>query len=90
MHRSIWIYVSGIFRHLHHDGAFNTLTEQLAARLVDTADRTRRVEGVGCAAAGAVELRPAVVALRPCVGIAGTEFLAQGRIGHAVPDVTQL
>ena len=48
------------------------------------------MEGVGRAAAGAVESRPAVIALRPGVGVAGTEFLPQGCIGHAVPDIAQL
>ena len=48
------------------------------------------MEGVGRAAAGAVESRPAVIALWPGVGVAGAEFLPQGRIGHAVPDVAQL
>ena len=73
-----------------HDGTFNTLAEQFAACLVDAADGTRGVEGVGRAAAGAVESRPAVIALRPGVGVAGAELLPQGGVGHAVPNVAQL
>ena len=46
--------------------------------------------GVGGAAAGAVELCPAVGAVGPGVGVAGTELLPQGGVGNAVPHVPQL
>ena len=78
-----------LFRHFHHYGAFDTLLEQLAARFIDAPDGAGSVVSVGRAAARAVELGPAVCTLRTGVGIAGTELLTEGVVGHAVPYISQ-
>ena len=47
------------------------------------------MERIGGAAARAVQLRPALGALRSGVGVAAAELLPQGIICDAVPDVAQ-
>ena len=47
------------------------------------------MERIGGTAAGAVQLRPALGALRPGVGVAAAELLPQGVVCDAVPDVAQ-
>ena len=76
-----------IFGDLDHDGALDALFEQLAAVLVDAGDAAGGVVGVGRAAAGAVELGPAVLALRAGVGVAVLELIPHGGVGDALPDV---
>ena len=52
-----------VLSNFYHDGTLDTLLEQLTAVLVDAGDAAGGVVGVGCTAAGAVELGPAVLAL---------------------------
>ena len=48
------------------------------------------VQRVGRAAARAVQPRPAILAVGAGVDIAELELIAQGGVGHAVPDIAQL
>ena len=76
-----------VLGHLDHDGALHPLAEQLTAVLVHTGDAAGGVVCVGRAAAGAVELGPAVLALRAGVGVAVLELIPHGGVGDALPDV---
>ena len=71
----------------YHDGALDALLEQLTAVLVDAGDAAGGVVGVGCTAARAVELGPAVLALGAGVGVAVLELIPHGGVGDALPDV---
>ena len=62
-----------VLSNFYHDGALDTLLEQLTAVLVDAGDAAGGVVGVGCTAAGAVELGPAVLALGAGIGVAVLE-----------------
>ena len=48
----------------YHDGAFHTFLEKLAAGLIYAFDGAAGMIGIGGTAAGAVKLRPAVLAVR--------------------------
>ena len=77
------------FGNLHHDGAFDSLFEELTAVFIDAVDIARCVVCVCGATAGAVKLCPAILAFGSCVRVAGAEFILYGSIGYAVPNVTE-
>ena len=76
-----------VLSNFYHDGALDALLEQLTAVLVDAGDAAGGVVGVGCTAARAVELGPAVLALGAGVGVAVLELIPHGGVGDALPDV---
>ena len=75
---------------LHHQGALHPLAEHLAAVLIRAVDVAGSVQGVGRAAARAVQACPAILAVGAGIDVAQLELVAQGGVGHAVPDVAQL
>ena len=76
--------------YLKHNCTLNTLLEQLAAVLVNTADATRRVISVCRAAARAIKSCPAISAGLSCIGVAGTELVLHVDVAHTVEDVAKL
>lgn len=71
----------------HHDGALDALAEEFTAGLIDAADGTAGVIGVGGAAAGTVKSCPAVATFFPGIGIALPEGFPERGVGHTVPDI---
>ena len=45
--------------------------------------------GIGGTASGAIKLRPTVFTLWAAVGVAASEFVLDGRIGNAIPDIAE-
>ena len=76
-----------ILCHLDHNGALHPLAEQLTAVLVHAGNAAGCVVGVGCTAAGAVELCPAVLALLAGVGVAVLELVP---VRSHIPQAMQL
>ena len=77
------------YSHLNHHCTLDTFLEKFASIFVNAVNAAGSIVGVGGAAAGAVQLRPAVLAVRSCIGVAGTEFILNFRSCHAVPDIAQ-
>ena len=78
-----------ILGYLDHDSALHALFEQLAAVLVHAGNAAGGVVGVGSAAAGAVQLCPAVLTLLAGVGVAVLELIPHSGVGNALPDIAQ-
>ena len=78
------------FQHgLYIDGTFQTFLLDLAADLIRLADIAMEQVGIGMAAAGAEESRPAVTAFFLVEHMALAEVLREFRIGHAFVEAAQ-
>ena len=75
---------------LHHQGALHPLAEHLAAVLISAVDVAGSVQGVGRAAARAVQACPAVLAVGAGIDVAQLELVAQGGVGHASQTLPSL
>ena len=78
------------FGYFDHQGTFNALAEHFAAIFIHTVDIAGGVQGVGGAAARAVQACPAILAVGAGVHVAQLEFIPQFGVGNAVPDIAQL
>ena len=72
---------------LYHNGTFHALSEKLAAIFINSRNIAGGMIGVGSAAAGAIELCPAVLAVRTGIGIAVFEAITHFGVFNTVPHV---
>ena len=78
------------FLHLHHNGAFHSLSEELTAILIGAGNISGGVVGICRTASGTVKLCPTFSAVLSGIDIGISEFFSGFFLGNAVPNISQL